>query len=86
MNGWLVISVHTLDDIPVRMLPTKEEAEKFALNMPPTTENPLETWDITSPICIKLLQFVDGIPQTPVTIIDFPDGPDEVDSPAPVPA
>lgn len=73
MNGWLVFSIHNLDDIPVRMFPTREEAMAFAAAMQPATENPLMAWDQSGVICVKVLEFKDGLPQGPAEIIDFPE-------------
>lgn len=71
MNGFLVLSIHGLDDIPVHMFLTREEAVTFASSMDPATENPLVTWDNSGAICAKVLEFRNGLPIGPAEIIDF---------------
>ena len=65
MDGYLVMLCHSMDDIPVALCESKEEAEAIASE---------RGWDLTederrifgidcdSPAVIKIVQFVDGKP------------------------
>ncbi len=69
MNGWLLLSVHNLDDIPVRLFATKEEA-LAERPWPVVDDNPLGTWDNSGFIGWKMLEFREGLP---VPYADFYD-------------
>jgi hypothetical protein len=62
MNGWLVLAICNLDDIPVQFCETKDEAVRLASTLKPPEDNPLVTWDLSDFIGAKVLEFRDGHP------------------------
>jgi hypothetical protein len=70
MNGWLVIASHTLDDIPVQFCETEGEAARIASTLKEPEYNPLETWDISTFLFAKILEFRDGRPFGKAKIIE----------------
>lgn len=62
MNGFLVFSVHNLDDIPLEMFATQEEALRAAHTHPPAESNPLGTMDSSGFIGMKVLEIREGKP------------------------
>lgn len=63
MNGWLVLLSCTIDDFPLRMFDTQREAKKFAKELDPETVDIPFDLDPSSPVCTKLMKFVNGLPK-----------------------
>lgn len=71
MNGWLVVLSCTMDDFPLRMFNTQREAKNFTKELDPeTVDIPFEL-DPSSPFCIKLMKFVNGLPKKIILAREF---------------
>ena len=65
MNGFLVMLVHTMDDLPVALFTTRGEAEQFAREQPemPTAEQrKIFDADCSTPCAVKICEFQNGSP------------------------
>jgi hypothetical protein len=62
VNGFLLFSVHNLDDVPVQFFHTKEGALEAAKSRKPPKNNPLGASDQSGFIGWKVLEFKDGKP------------------------
>lgn len=75
MNGFLLISVHNLDDIPVGLFATRSDALvclKKRRARPPQ-RSPLGAWDQSGHLGWKLLQFKNGKPSGKAEILKWND-------------
>jgi len=70
MNGFLLLSIHNFDDIPVEFFNTYEEAMIAAKTRPPAETNSLGSLDITGFVCFKILEFRNNKPFGKVTFVD----------------
>lgn len=64
MNGYLVVLRHSIDDLPLMLLPTHEEAMAAAqLVQPNDGENVKQmlSIDARTPICVWVYSFADGL-------------------------
>lgn len=65
MNGWLVVLSHTMDDLPVRLCATREEALIYAKKLNPMPSKRLckvfQT-DCSTPVAVEVVEFKDGVP------------------------
>lgn len=76
MNGFVVLLCHGMDDIPVGLFATEQEAIDFGLTvdpMPTPEITDLIERDATTPINVQFVEFVDGVPTRMVIIKDFDD-------------
>jgi hypothetical protein len=73
VNGWLLVSVHNLEDVPLRLFATKEEA-LAARPWPVAEDNPLGTWDNSGFIGWKMLEFCGGVPAPYADFYEEEDG------------
>jgi len=75
MNGFLVLLVHTLDDLPVRFCDTLEEAQAFGEQLDPEPTDAvcegLGVFGGSSPICVSVIEFENGIPIRSEIVKDF---------------
>lgn len=62
-SGYLVVAVCNFDDIPVALYADQGTAIAYAKRVRVPRRNPLESWDITHFIGVKVLSFKDGRPQ-----------------------
>ena len=65
MNGFLVELIHTMDDLPIRLCKTKAEAIRIAKRtaaMPTQKVREVFTTDASTPICVNVTEFRDGVP------------------------
>lgn len=65
MNGFLVLLCCLMDDIPVGLFPTQEEAMEFGRSLDEyPSENVEETFgiDLSEAVCVKSVEFRNGVP------------------------
>jgi len=63
LTGFLVVAVCNFDDIPVALYADQATAIAHAKRLRKPRRNPLQSWDITGFIAVKVLSFTDGRPQ-----------------------
>jgi hypothetical protein len=65
MNGFLVVLLHTMDDIPVSLHATRAEAEAAAQACPSMPSDSLMEsigCATSEPVCVSIIEFVEGEP------------------------
>jgi hypothetical protein len=72
VNAFLVLFVHTMDDIPIGLFSTHAEAVAFGMDQPRNLEVP-RWWpaDCSTPVHVAVVEFIDGKPNAYVIIKDF---------------
>jgi len=74
---YLVNLVHTMDDIPMRLFADMDEAFEFAKqiawDVPEEMSQRLELPGCSTPVCVSVTTFQDGIPISRVVVRDFED-------------
>jgi hypothetical protein len=72
---YLVVLSHTMDDLPIRLCKTREEAEGIAAGLDGEVPEPIaETFmtDASTPCCVKIVEFNDAGEVTEVSVVkDF---------------
>jgi hypothetical protein len=63
LTGFLVVAVCNFDDIPVALYADQATAIAHAKRLRKPRRNPLQSWDITGFIAVKVLSFKNGRPQ-----------------------
>ena len=63
LSGFLVVAVCNFDDIPVALYADQGTAIAHAQRLHAPRKNPLESWDITGFIGVKVLSFKNGRPK-----------------------
>lgn len=63
LTGYLVVAVCNFDDIPVGLFSDQRTALRYAKRVRPPKNNPLQSWDITGFIGVKVLFFKNGRPR-----------------------
>ncbi len=63
LSGFLVVAVCNFDDIPVALYADQGTAIAHAKRLRAPRRNPLQSWDITGFIGVKVLSFKDGRPK-----------------------
>lgn len=74
MNGFLVLLVHTMDDLPVYFADKEVDAMVFAKNLlpdPPEAVRLVFNTDCSTPVCVKVVRFSNGMPQSVEVVKDF---------------
>lgn len=65
MNGFLVVLVHTMDDLPIGLFATHPEAMALAKRqrgMPTVAMRNVFDTDASTPCCVSICEFRDGVP------------------------
>lgn len=65
MNGFLVVLVHTMDDLPVGLFATRQEAVEYAdahPEMPTEAELDVFPTDCSTPCNLSVVEFRGGMP------------------------
>jgi hypothetical protein len=74
MNGYLVMLVHMMDDLPIALFKSPNDAGDYAREvqeMPTDKIIKIFNTDCRTPICVKIVQFSDGFPVDVTIIKDF---------------
>lgn len=64
MNGFLVVVSHTMDDFACSLHATRDEAFQTAMNLDdvPTIVRNLFASDASTPVCVSIVEFQNGLP------------------------
>jgi len=63
LTGFLVVAACNFDDIPLALYADQGTAIAHAKRLRAPRRNPLQSWDITGFVAVKVLSFKDGKPQ-----------------------
>lgn len=74
MNGYLVLLRHTMDDLPIGLFATFDEAKAFATKHgpdPTDAEREVFHTDCSTPIYMCIVPFAAGFPVGITEVVDF---------------
>lgn len=74
MNAYLVLLVHSMDDLPVGLFATERAAVRFAESLKPKPTSAVRRMfqtDCSTPLCVKVVPFVKGRPRGFAIVKDF---------------
>lgn len=74
MNGYLVLLRHEMDDLPIGLFATYNEAKAFAVEHgPDPTDDEREVFytDCSTPLYTCVVPFVDGVPVDVNIVADY---------------
>lgn len=74
MDAYLVLLVHTMDDLPIGLFGTYQQAARKGrslLGMPTDAIRELYNTDCSSPVCVKIVEFNLGVPVRVLLVKEF---------------
>lgn len=76
MNGFLVLLCHTMDDLPVALRGTRDKAMALVNDLGPMPSEYIRKvfgTDCSTPSCIKIVEFHNGVPVKCEVVREFDD-------------
>lgn len=74
MNGYLVLLRHGMDDLPIGLFDTQGRADQFASTVEPMPTEAIRSLygtDCSTPCCVEIVEFANGLPVNIRFVRDF---------------